>query len=253
MDAVILSCLILLLYLFYFFLWKRIVAKAKGAVGEYKVSLKLRRLKKGKYLVLNDLLIKNGHSTTQIDHVVISRNGIFVIETKNYKGWIHGHQNSEYWTQTIYKYKTKLSNPIKQNWVHVHALKKTLSDYKSIHYYPIVVFTGDCELKNITSELPIIYLSELLRFIKRQNETTCLSYHQMRLIRDRLNQLNLKDRKEVRGHTKYVRRRSSERRKKIASKICPNCNSQLVLKKGSYGKFYGCPNFPNCRFTAAYQ
>lgn len=115
MDPLIILLLILALYGFSFYFKKRIIPKIKGAVGEYKVSAKLKRLKKKDYIVLNDLLLKNGNSTSQIDHIVISKSGIFVIETKNYKGWIHGHQNSEYWTQTIYKHKRKLRNPIKQN------------------------------------------------------------------------------------------------------------------------------------------
>ena len=253
MDAVILSCLILLLYLFYFFLWKRIVAKVKGAVGEYKVALKLRRLSKKKYLVLNDLLIRNGSSTTQIDHVVISSKGVFVIETKNYKGWIHGHQNSTYWKQTIYRYKRRFGNPIKQNWAHVVALKKALSDYNGIYFHPIVVFTGGCKLKNITSELPVIYAGGLLKYIKKQIGEDCLTYNQMEIIHKRLSRINLVDRKDIKKHKEFARRRTKERERKVAARICPKCNIKLVLKKGAYGKFYGCPNFPSCRFKVSYR
>ena len=125
---------ILIFYGTYLYFKKIVIPKIKGAVGEYKVSSRLRRLKQKEYIVLNDILLDNGNSTTQIDHIVICRSGVVVIETKNYKGWIHGHQNSEYWTQTIYKYKKKLRNPIKQNWGHVYALKKILSEYRFINY-----------------------------------------------------------------------------------------------------------------------
>ena len=30
---------------------------------------------------------------------------------------------------------------------------------------------------------------------------------------------------------------------------CPNCNVKLTLRQGTYGKFYGCPNYPKCRYT----
>lgn len=56
-----------------------------------------------------------------IDHVVISKYGVFVIETKNYRGWIIGNEKSEYWTQVIYKRKERLYNPIKQNYGHIKA------------------------------------------------------------------------------------------------------------------------------------
>jgi len=54
---------------------------------------------------------------------VVSNYGIFVIETKNYKGWIIGNEFDDYWTQVIFKRKEKLYNPIKQNYGHIQALK----------------------------------------------------------------------------------------------------------------------------------
>ena len=73
-----------------------------GAKGESRVARELRRLNPKEYIVLNDLVVKTSRGSSQIDHVVISIYGIFVIETKTYRGWIHGNENSEYWTQSIY-------------------------------------------------------------------------------------------------------------------------------------------------------
>ena len=94
-------------------------AKIKGYIGEKQVSKRLRKLNKRKYKVLNNVLLKTANGSTQIDHVVISIYGIFVIETKNYKGLIFGSENDENWTQVIYKNKGKFRNPIKQNYGHV--------------------------------------------------------------------------------------------------------------------------------------
>ena len=81
-------------------------AKIKGWYGEKNVSNKLSYLDPQKYVTLNDILIKNDKgSSSQIDHLVISIYGIFVIETKNYKGWIFGNEKSEKWLQVIYKEK----------------------------------------------------------------------------------------------------------------------------------------------------
>ena len=76
----------------------------------------------------------------QIDHVVVSIYGIFVIETKNYSGWIFGDENSQYWAQVIYKTKNRFYNPILQNRGHIKALQGLLQDYSHIRYIPIVVF-----------------------------------------------------------------------------------------------------------------
>ncbi len=74
----------------------------KGRLGEKSVAAVLSFLPKDEYIVLNDMMFGAGIHTTQIDHIVISIHGIFVIETKNYKGWIYGNSNNEYWTQNIY-------------------------------------------------------------------------------------------------------------------------------------------------------
>ncbi len=74
----------------------------KGKYSEKLVRDKISELP-GEYFVFNDLLFKNNGYSTQIDHVVVSPYGVFVIETKGYKEWILGGENSEYWTQTIYR------------------------------------------------------------------------------------------------------------------------------------------------------
>jgi len=71
----------------------------KGWLGEKTVSLYLHMLPQTEYAVMNDVILSTDTGTTQIDHVVVSFYGIFVIETKNYKGWIYGNEDSEQWTQ----------------------------------------------------------------------------------------------------------------------------------------------------------
>lgn len=31
--------------------------------------------------------------------------------------------------------------------------------------------------------------------------------------------------------------------------LCKKCGSVMTLKKGGYGEFYGCSNYPKCRYT----
>jgi predicted RNA-binding Zn-ribbon protein involved in translation (DUF1610 family) len=241
--------IILVLFGFSYYFKNIFFPKAKGAYGEYIVARKLKRLAKKEYIVLNNILLKNNNSTTQIDHIVICKSGIIVIETKNYSGWIHGHEKSEYWTQTIYKHKSKLKNPIKQNWIHVYAIKKLLAEYNYIKYLPIVVFSGNGKLKNITSELPVIYTNRLLKTIKEFNKCELMTYSQMESISLKLNSLNLTGRKENRKHKKLVKQKIREQRKNERHKVCPKCGNKLIKRNGKYGRFYGCSNFPKCKFT----
>jgi hypothetical protein len=77
----------------------------KGKIGEYKVKSTLEKLISDHYIQFHDLYIpiENGKKTSQVDHIVLSPKGIFVIETKNYKGWITGSEQSQYWNQTNYQ------------------------------------------------------------------------------------------------------------------------------------------------------
>ena len=75
----------------------------KGKLGEFTVAIHAKLyLKDPQYLLLNDLTLPDGEGgTTQIDHLLLSPYGIFVIETKNYKGWIFGNERQKIWTQKI--------------------------------------------------------------------------------------------------------------------------------------------------------
>jgi len=185
----------------------------------------------------------------QIDHLILSVYGIFVIETKNYSGWIFGNEKSEYWTQVIYKDKFRFYNPIKQNWSHVYALKKLLHEYKEVNYYPIVVFAGDGELKGINASVPVIYGFELNRTIMDLSNSHCLSLQQIEEIKEILNVNKATHGKIKEEHTSKVKNIVKVKEIKEANLICPRCNSELVLRHGKYGGFYGCSNYPNCKYT----
>lgn len=104
-----------------FFLLRWLIP-SKGKVGEKVVAGKLDHLPKDQYWVLNNVTIPTPKGSSQIDHLVVSVYGIFVIETKNYNGWIYGGEHAEYWTQNICGNKYQLYNPILQNAGHVRAL-----------------------------------------------------------------------------------------------------------------------------------
>ena len=66
----------------------------RGSVGEWQVANILKQLNSEQFVVLNDIMFEKQQTTadeiatTQIDHIVVSIYGIFVIETKNYAGKI---------------------------------------------------------------------------------------------------------------------------------------------------------------------
>src|SRR5574344_1061965 len=128
----------------------RLILLGKGKIGEINVANRLKKLPKEDYWIINDLMLKFGNWTTQIDHVVVSRYGVFVIETKNYTGWIFASADAKVWTQTIYKEKNTFQNPLHQNYRHICAISDNLNVPKEA-MTGIVAFTGDCEFK---TEMP---------------------------------------------------------------------------------------------------
>lgn len=115
--------------------------KIKGYMGELGVRLVLKRLKKEEFEVLHNIMLMKDGKTTQIDHIIVGLTGIFVVETKNYKGWIFGSEHSKFWTQTIYKSKQRFQNPIHQNYGHIKFLEHHLQDYSG-PFYSVIAFSG---------------------------------------------------------------------------------------------------------------
>ena len=106
---------------------KSAMPSLKGWEGEKAISSILKKLPREHYRLINNVMLKRGNgNTVQIDHIVISTYGIFVIETKNYKGIITGNDFSEQWTEHIYKQKYHFFSPTRQNYGHIKALEELL-------------------------------------------------------------------------------------------------------------------------------
>lgn len=119
----------------------------KGMIGEWLITLSIRIfLDKREYHLLNNVTLPLEQGTTQIDHVIVSRFGVFVIETKNMKGWIFGDPKHKRWTQQLYRRRHGFQNPLHQNYLHMMTLK-TLLGLADHQLHSIVYFIGDCTFK----------------------------------------------------------------------------------------------------------
>ena len=153
---------IIILFIISFLIKKKYLDK--GKLGERSVAKRLKRLDKNKYKVINDVILKTSRGTSQIDHLVVSNYGIFVIETKNYQGWIVGSENTDNWQQIIYNKKNFFRNPIKQNYGHIKAIEENLKLNNKIKYISIIVFMNGCDLK-VNTTTPVLYEHDLLKQI----------------------------------------------------------------------------------------
>ncbi|MCB2222516.1 MAG: NERD domain-containing protein [Bacteroidetes bacterium] len=250
MNEETLTILLFGIIAFFALLLKYLKPIIKGKVGEAKVSWKLKRLSSRKYKVINNLLIGNKSRSSQTDHILISSYGIFVIETKHYKGWIFGHENSDTWSQTLYNKKYTFRNPILQNWGHINTLKTLLFEFPHVPYFPIIVFSGKAKLKKITSKVPVITRNKLIRTIKKNSTSEYLSKEEVNQIYQKL--VRLKSARKVTKRS-HVRKAKTTARRSEKSRTCPRCGGRLILKDGKYGMFYGCSSFPNCKYTKDYK
>ena len=209
------------------------------------------------YITLNDVLLPTRYGTTQIDHIVVSPYGIFVIETKNYKGWIFGHQDSEEWKQSLLGKKTlwgwsseqhKFRNPIRQNLAHFRAVRGLLKDVGEFTIIPIVAFSDSADLNITTPNHTVINWSNLRSVIKSYR-TKCIADKDISIIVSKLQESNITDKKNRLKHISDLQITIQNNELAIANGICPKCGGNLVERKSQYGSFWGCSNFPNCRFT----
>lgn len=256
----------------------------RGAIGEWMVNRKLTKLG-AEYRVFTDIYVPNGESGyTQVDHIVLSPYGVFVIETKHYSGWIYGSERQKNWTQVIYKRKERLYNPIWQNYEHIQSLKDYLHK-EELGVHSIIVFSSDStfKFKDPFETAFVIHIKELIRVIKNYNETVYTEFelNHMNLLLEKLCIADKQEKRRVKkAHIHSVKSKQREQKQrqsvnsnanqKTASKgsaqvkmkkqvdvmnpiisigNCPRCASELVLRKGKFGEFKGCSAYPRCRYT----
>lgn len=233
------SFLIIFILGILFLIIKYYTPKIKGYIGERRVSETLKRLNNRKYIVLHNIELKIKGSTSQIDHIIVSDYGIFVIETKNYKGWILGYEKDKYWTQAIYKYRHKFYNPVLQNQGHIYALKHVLKNYPFLRYFSIITFTKRATLKTKTYT-DVVYTHKLVKTIKKYDSAY----------------INERTKNEIVAVILNARTNNRSQEKKIIDNSniskndsCPKCGVNLIKRNGKYGFFWGCGNYPDCKYT----
>lgn len=248
--------------LFIYFIWYN-SPKQKGKRGEARVHDVIMQLP-DEYHVLDDVVFLTSKGTTQIDHIVVSKYGVFAIETKNYRGDIYGDDDRLEWKQVIvtdvtyskkwwktYTYVTKNNfyNPVKQAVGHVYRIKEHLKEWPYLKVIPIVVFTGEAVLQNVKSQNHVINDYDLLSTILSY-KTAYLTDEDVKKVAARLAQKDVRELVDDKTHVRNVKAAKYDTDRKIASGICPKCGGSLVRRHGKFGYFYGCSNYPKCKFTA---
>jgi restriction system protein len=217
----------------------------RGWIGEKKTIFKMwLSLDAKTYRRFHNVIIPAKSGTTQIDHILVSPYGLFIVETKNKKGWIFGSENQPTWTQTLYTGKYSFQNPLRQTFRQKKILSEFLGLDESI-LHTIVYFVGDCKFK---TQLPDnVIRSRLGRYIKGFRNPILSPLDVDRLVMA-LEQHISESSLTRRDHVRSLRQRHS------SDTVCPRCGADLVertVKKGPNvgSMFLGCESFPKCRFS----
>ncbi len=269
--------------------WIRGKSKRIGRQGEHRVAKFLNALKRKDNILLNDIIISSDNGrTSQIDHILVSKRGIFVIETKSFQGRIVGSEHAQYWTQHLSSQSRNFYNPLRQNKSHIKTLHKLFPEFNSDLFFSIIVFTEAWRLDIKADEIVIprrflpdkvisrtfipseqrkkhwwkpgkeVVLDEMecvtnLDYLKQQIERKdkILSREEIEEIAERIKDAEMKSRKVQKEHVRYAKDTADKITREIKNGICPRCGSRLFVRKGKNGDFVACENYPDCKFTCS--
>lgn len=167
--------------------WK--VVSNQGMRGEYRTSLVVEAAPFEKKMIFNCYVPNRSGDKTEIDMIMLCRQGVYVIENKNYSGWIFGDEKSKNWCETLKGKKYFFYNPVKQNKSHINNLERLLQIGME-KYISLITFNGNANLKKVTVESENVYITgykHLKKFLKEQtNKPGILTDEQIESIYQRL-------------------------------------------------------------------
>jgi len=243
-------------YLIPFFIFIAIIKSPwfKGIIGEFIVNVMAKiKLDKDTYHLIKNVTLPTDDGTTQVDHIIVSIYGVFVVETKNIKGWIFGSEQQKMWTQQIYKHKNKFQNPLHQNYKHVKTVQALL-DLDDLQVHSLVVFVGDSHFK---TKIPdnVTYGMGYIRYIQSKTNMVLTEAEKLVVIETIESGRLTRSLRTNLEHIQHVKEIIAE---KSNQQICPKCGSEMVkreVKKGANkgNLFWGCSTYPKCRSTIVLQ
>jgi len=137
-----------------------------GFIGELYVNNILKKVK-GTTYVFRDIALPSSFGTTQIDHILITKKGVFVFETKNYQGIISGQSRDKKWTQIINNNSYSFMNPIHQNYKHTEACVENLKINKN-KVHSVVIFLNKAKLNTRISN--VMNAKDILNYLDKFNQ-----------------------------------------------------------------------------------
>lgn len=214
----------------------------KGMAGEWKVRLLIRlRLDRRVYHAFSSVLLPTAAGTTQIDHLLISKYGLFVIETKNMRGRISGGERERTWRQEIGGRTVGFQNPLHQNYLHTRTLHELLG-VSEARIFSVIAFVGRNEFG---TKMPdnVAQGSGFLRCVRARKNEVLSAAQVAEIIRTVKAERLRNSLRNRRRHVQQVKARLMVK----GETACPVCGGPMVLREAGGGRmFRGCAAFPRC-------
>ena len=229
-----------------------------GGFGEWMAKIYSKAIPG--VLVLHDVLIDGADGyTSQIDLVLVGNRGVYVVEVKSFPdAKIYGDTQKAKWYYYNHGKKYEIYSPLRQNKKHVEYLKTFLKEFGDVPVFSIIMMI--CDDFKISGENRVdTIICNSLPAMERglykiaENKLEVFDDTQKQEIFDYIknNQHIGKEARVAHKQNVIAYKESLEEGKK--QKICPYCKGELVLRIGKNGKFYGCKNYPKCRYTMSFE
>ena len=254
---------------------KEIAITEAGIYGEDSILFELKNSGMD-LVVIHDLYIETSDGRgAQIDFFVITPYVSVIIECKNLFGNIEINSKGEFIRTFEYKgrkYKEGIYSPITQNERHITVYKDCRKNDKNfaqkllfekffdtynksvvVLANPKTVVNDRFAKKEVKEQ--IIRCDQLVTYLKNLKSDNKSSKKEMREFGEKIVAMNIENRKDyLKKYEEIISEVSTSSVIRSNDElICPKCGSKLVLriaKKGTNigNQFYGCSNYPKCKY-----
>ena len=210
-------------------------------------------------LILHDVLIDGGNGyTSQIDMILVGSKGLYVVEVKMFAdAKVYGDGKKPKWYYYNHGKKYDIYSPLKQNQKHIKYLKEFLKDFGDVPCFSVItIICDDFKVSNINNSdtVDTVVCSSLPSMDKAiqliaKDKPEILDESKKQEIYNYIKNNQIVGKKAREQHKENVKEYKENLEEMKEQKICPYCKVPLVKRNGKYGEFYGCPNYPKCRFT----
>lgn len=209
----------------------RFKTQRKEEIGEYKIEVQLDQLP-SEFKRISNLLLKTAEGIEQIDHLVISPYGFFLLEVKSLAGLIVGEEEDPNWYQSINWRVKAFPNPLSVNLAHIETLQALIEVDETFPFFSFVTFNRRCDLKVISGS--VFFDTDILAALLRKAQQEVLSQTEVNMFYDKISQANILDQSIRNEYAARLHKQKITSRPKYGDIRCTICQKPLTERAARY-------------------